>query len=187
MLKGFRDFIMRGNVIELAIAVVIGSAFTAIVTAFTKYIINPLIACFGGANTDGWGFRLVRGNEKTFLDFGSVLTAVINFLIIAAVVYFILVAPMNKLEEIRKKHMGVKEEEVPVTEKDLLLEIRDLLAAQNQVSTPSQTLASTELAENIADSAHSQASSQKIQTSTAQVGTPSSTTSSTTSGKHAKE
>lgn len=71
MLKGFRDFIMRGNVIELAIAVVIGSAFTAIVTAFTKYIINPLIACFGGANTDGWGFRLIRGNEKLFLTLGQ--------------------------------------------------------------------------------------------------------------------
>ena len=171
MLKGFRDFIMRGNVIELAIAVVIGSAFTAIVTAFTKYIINPLIACFGGANTDGWGFRLIRGNEKTFLDFGSVLTAVINFLIIAAVVYFILVAPMNKLEEIRKKHMG----------------IRDLLAAQNQVSTPSQTLASTELAESTADSSHSQASLHGTQTGSSQVGTPSSTASSSASGKHAKE
>ena len=139
MLKGFRDFIMRGNVIDLAIAVVIGSAFTAIVTAFTKYIINPLVACFGGANTDGWGFRLISGNEKTFLDFGSVLTAVINFLIIAAVVYFILVVPMNKLEEVRKKHMGVKEDEVPVTEKDLLLEIRDLLAAENGGTTNTTT------------------------------------------------
>lgn len=83
--------------------------------------------------------------------------------------------------------MGVKEEEVPVTEKDLLLEIRDLLAAQNQVSTPSQTLASTELAESTADSSHSKAPLHGTQTSSSQVGTPSSTASSSTSGKHAKE
>ena len=83
--------------------------------------------------------------------------------------------------------MGVEEEEVPVTEKDLLLEIRDLLAAQNQVSTPSQTLASTELAQTAADSSYSQASLHGTQTGSSQVGIPSSTTSSTTSGKHAKE
>lgn len=130
MLKGFKDFIMRGNVVELAIAVVIGGAFTNIVTAFTKNLINPLIATFGGANTDGWGFRIIESNEKTFMDFGSVLTAVINFLIVAAVVYFVLVVPMNKFEELRKKREGEKEEVKEITEKDLLTEIRDLLQAQ---------------------------------------------------------
>lgn len=136
MLKGFKDFIMRGNVVELSIAVVIGSAFTAIVTAFTNNLINPLIAAFGGANTDGWGFRLIASNEKTFLDFGSVLTAVINFLIVAAVVYFLLVAPMNKFEELRKKRAAVEEEEKEPepTETELLLEIRDLLKAQAEAN-----------------------------------------------------
>lgn len=102
MLKGFKDFILRGNVIELAVAVVIGSAFTAIVTAFTKGIINPLINAING-NVDASGLTVpLRGHDRAdaIVDFGSVITAAINFLIIAAVVYFILIAPMNKLKEI---------------------------------------------------------------------------------------
>ena len=99
MLKGFRDFILRGNVIELAVAVVIGSAFTAIVTAFSTNIINPLIASVGSTEVGGLGFQIRSGNAATFVDFGAVITAIINFLIIAAIVYFILIAPMNKLNE----------------------------------------------------------------------------------------
>lgn len=131
MLQGFKDFIMRGNVIDLAVGVVIGAAFTAIVTAFTDNIINPLIASLGGADFSGLGVHIIPGNEATFVNFGALITAVINFLLIAAVVYFLIVAPMNKLDELQKRHAGVDPEAPKPTEQELLSEIRDLLAAQN--------------------------------------------------------
>lgn len=130
MLKGFRDFILRGNVIELAVAVIIGAAFTAIVTAISDKLIQPLIASLGAADMGGLGFAIRPGNDATFLDFGAVITAVINFLIVAAVVYFVIVLPMNKFNEMRAR--GQVAEEVPPTSEELLLEIRDLLAAQQQ-------------------------------------------------------
>ncbi|PRY46594.1 large-conductance mechanosensitive channel protein MscL [Umezawaea tangerina] len=130
MIKGFKDFLMRGNVIDLAVAVVIGAAFTAIVTAFTSNFINPIIALFGGSNVDGLAVQLNSANEKTVMDFGAIITAVINFAIVAAVVYFILVLPMNKIKERRErgKEAGPSEP----TDTELLKEIRDLLAAQSQ-------------------------------------------------------
>ncbi|MEL4155536.1 large conductance mechanosensitive channel protein MscL [Corynebacterium bovis] len=134
MLKGFKDFILRGNVIELAVAVVIGSAFTAIVTAFTKGIINPLINAING-NVDASGLTVpLRGHDRAdaIVDFGSVITAAINFLIIAAVVYFILIAPMNKLKEIQNRRKGIDPNEAAATETELLEQIRDLLIEQNR-------------------------------------------------------
>ena len=83
-----RDFILRGNVIDLAVAVVIGAAFTAIVTSFADNLINPLIASIGGANADGLGFYIRAGKEATFMDFGKIITSALNFLITAGVVYF---------------------------------------------------------------------------------------------------
>lgn len=129
MLKGFKAFILRGNVIELAIAVVIGTAFTALVTGFTKFIINPVIAAFGGRSVDGLAFYLVPENKATLVDIGSLVTALITFLITAAVVYFLFVVPMNKLSERRQRGdaTDVVEPAVP-TELELLTEIRDLLA-----------------------------------------------------------
>ncbi len=129
MLQGFKEFIMRGNVIDLAVAVVIGGAFTAIVTAFSDNLINPLIAALGGADVSGLGFHIISGNDATFLDFGAVITAAINFLLIAAVVYFVIVAPMNKLNEIAARKRGIpQDEEEPVpADVELLTEIRDLL------------------------------------------------------------
>ena len=123
MLKGFRDFILRGNVIELATAVIIGTAFTAIVTAISDNIINPLIAAVGSPDVGGLGFRIRPDVEATFLDFGAVITAAINFLIVAAVVYFVIIMPMNKLNELRKR--GAAEEDVPPTQEELLAEIED--------------------------------------------------------------
>ena len=134
MLKGFRDFILRGNVIELAVAVVIGTAFTAIVTAFSENIINPLIASVGSTEVEGLGFHIRAGNAATFVDFGAVITAAINFLIIAAIVYFVLVAPMNKLSETLAKRKGVEEDETPASiEAELITEIRDLLQEQKRL------------------------------------------------------
>ena len=132
MLQGFKEFIMRGNVIDLAVAVVIGGAFTAIVTAFSDNLINPLIAALGGADVSGLGFHIISGNDATFLDFGAVITAAINFLLIAAVVYFIIVAPMNKLKEIQEARRGINQddEDVAPTDVELLTEIRDLLSRE---------------------------------------------------------
>jgi large conductance mechanosensitive channel len=94
MLKGFRDFILRGNVMDLAVAVIIGAAFTAIVTALTTSIINPLLgAIIGKPNFDYLVFHLHGGEIK----YGTFITALINFILIAAVVYFFLVIPTQYL------------------------------------------------------------------------------------------
>jgi large conductance mechanosensitive channel len=129
VIKGFRDFILRGNVIELAIAVVIGSAFTALVSAFTANIINPVVASAGGIDAEGLGFRIRRGNDATFVDFGAVLTAVVTFLITAAVVYFVFVVPMNRVNRRLREIAGREEKaETPVpVDVALLTEMRDLL------------------------------------------------------------
>lgn len=129
MLKGFKDFLLRGNIVELAIAVVIGTAFTAVVGKFTELIINPLIAAAGGTGSIGLGIQLgTEGDPKTFIDFGGLITALITFLITALVVYFALVVPMNKISERRKR--GMQPADVAPTDSELLAEIRDLLKAQ---------------------------------------------------------
>lgn len=134
MLQGFRDFILRGNVIDLAVAVVIGGAFTALVTVFGEALINPVVAAIGGPDADGWGVQLVEGNDATFLNVGVVVTAVITFLITAAVVYFVFVAPMNKVKERFAKDEELVDEEVP-PDVALLTEIRDLLAQQRSATS----------------------------------------------------
>ena len=94
MFKGFRDFILRGNVIDLAVAVIIGAAFTAIVTSLTEKIINPLLGAVIGKPNFGYLVGHVNGGEIRYGDF---LTAIVNFLLIAAVVYFFLVLPTQYL------------------------------------------------------------------------------------------
>ncbi len=93
-MKGFKDFITRGNLIELAVAVVIGTAFTAVVTAIVADLITPLIAAIGGKPSFvGLTFTV---NHSTFL-YGAFINALVAFLIIAAVVYFLIVSPMAKI------------------------------------------------------------------------------------------
>ncbi|SFP41926.1 large conductance mechanosensitive channel [Amycolatopsis arida] len=129
MLKGFKDFIMRGNVVDLAVAVVIGTAFTAIVTAFTDGLIRPLINALGGTDAArGLGFNILAGNDATFVDIGGVINAAINFLLIAAVVYFVIVLPVKKLQQRRKR--GQEPGPAEPTDIELLTEIRDLLREQ---------------------------------------------------------
>lgn len=124
MIKGFRDFIMRGNVIDLAIAVVIGAAFGGIVTQLTKSFIEPLIKLMGGGGVHGGAF-IVNGVS---FDWGAFINAVINFFIVAAVLYFFVVTPMNKIMARRKKDEVVAPAAVIVPEDVALLkEIRDLL------------------------------------------------------------
>jgi large conductance mechanosensitive channel len=94
VLKGFRDFILRGNVMDLAVAVIIGTAFTAIVTSLTANIINPLLGALIGKPNFDYLVGHVNGGE---IKYGTFFTAVINFLLIAAVVYFLLVLPAQYL------------------------------------------------------------------------------------------
>ena len=125
MIKGFKDFIMRGNVIDLAVAVVIGSALAAVVASVVENIVNPLLAALGGV-PDTSELWILEVNEAQF-RFGAVLGAILVFLATAAAVYFIIVLPMNKLAERRKA--GIEPEpEAPAEDILLLQEIRDLLA-----------------------------------------------------------
>ena len=109
MLKGFREFILRGSVVDLAIAVVIGTAFTAVVTALVKDLLTPLIAAIAG-KPDFSGLTFTINNSR-FL-YGDVINAIIAFLSVAAVIYFVLIVPMNKIAERRAKPA----EDVPTRE-----------------------------------------------------------------------
>jgi large conductance mechanosensitive channel len=128
MLKGFKDFIMRGNVIELAVGVVIGTAFTAVVTSFTKSFLEPLIKWATGGSGDLAGeYSPTTGVVFTYAAF---INSAITFLLTAAVVYFLIVYPMNKLAERRKRGLE-PESKAPSDEVRLLTEIRDALIAGN--------------------------------------------------------
>lgn len=129
MVAGFKEFVMRGNVIDLAVAVVMGTAVTALVTSFTDAVINPLLAAFGGSDSLGFGFTIVSGNDATFVNIGAVISALINFLIIAAVLYFLLVVPMNKF---RERYMKPADDAPPPEDVALLREIRDELRARRE-------------------------------------------------------
>ncbi|WP_131103582.1 large conductance mechanosensitive channel protein MscL [Ornithinimicrobium sufpigmenti] len=134
MLKGFKDFILRGNVIELAVAVVVGTAFANVVEAMVSGIVTPLLnAVGGGGQVEGLGVPLRPGQENTYLDFAAIINALIVFLITAAVVYFALVAPMNTFQQLRRR--GVEEPEEVSEEIATLREIRDLLAARRTDGT----------------------------------------------------
>ena len=121
MIKGFRDFLMRGNVVDLAVAVVIGAAFGAVIKAFTDGLLNPLIAAiFGKPDLSSVGTFTING---AVFSIGLVLTALINFVIIAAAIYFFVIVPINAI-----KARGAKEEEAEIAEEIVLLrEIRDSL------------------------------------------------------------
>jgi large conductance mechanosensitive channel len=124
MLKGFKDFLLRGNIVELAVAVVIGTAFTALVTAFTQSFLLPLIGLTGGGGVKGLTLTVA---EQDF-TFGVFINAVITFLLTAAVVYFVVVVPMKAIMERRRR--GEEPGPVEPTQVELLVEIRDLLRAQ---------------------------------------------------------
>jgi len=136
MITGFREFILRGNVIDLAVAVVIGAAFTGIVNAIVGSIFNPLIGALFNAQTLATalpvGVPTMSGGVAT-MYFGAVIAAVIQFLLVAIVVYFALIVPINYLKRvsfIRKEQGVVDDKPAPPTELELLAEIRDLLAKE---------------------------------------------------------
>jgi large conductance mechanosensitive channel len=130
MLKGFKEFILRGNVVDLAIAVVVGTAFTALVKALVADILTPLIAAIvGKPNFASLTFTL---HHSSFL-YGDLVNAVITFLAVAFAIYFFVVFPLNKLAE-RRTRGTVPVDELP-PDVALLTEIRDLLARQEGSST----------------------------------------------------
>ena len=128
MLKGFKEFIMRGNVIDLAVAVVIGAAFTAVVTALIENIFNPIIGALFNADSLTNTAIVTIGDAQ--LKFGAVLAALISFLLVAIVVYFVFVLPINTMKEHAeaRRKAGVEDESKPETELDILNDIRKLLA-----------------------------------------------------------
>ncbi|MFI5494238.1 large conductance mechanosensitive channel protein MscL [Actinoplanes sp. NPDC051859] len=127
MFQGFKDFIMRGNVVDLAVGVVIGAAFTAVVTAFTKSFLEPLIRWItGGSGTASGTWSPEKG---VVFDYASFVNAVITFLMTAAVLYFLVVFPLNKLAE-RRKRGEEPPPAAPSEEVKLLTEIRDALVRQ---------------------------------------------------------
>ena len=124
MFKGFKDFIMRGNVVDLAVGVVIGAAFTAVVTALTNGFLKPLIQLLtggSGVNAGKWEPR-----DGIVFDYATFINAVITFLLTAAVIYFLVVFPLNKLAE-RRKSGEEPPPSAPSEEVKLLTEIRDAL------------------------------------------------------------
>ncbi|MBX7450772.1 large-conductance mechanosensitive channel protein MscL [Mycolicibacterium sp. 3033] len=125
MIKGFKEFLARGNVIDLSVAVVIGTAFTALVKAFTDSVIQPLIDRIGAGPDKEYGILKIPLGADKYVDFNAVLSAFINFLLVAAVVYFVIVLPYKKLRE------RGEVEQAQDTELSLLTEIRNLLQETN--------------------------------------------------------
>jgi large conductance mechanosensitive channel len=134
MLREFREFISRGNVMDMAVGIIIGAAFTAIVTSIVEDLINPFISLFtGGIDFSRLGFRLGEGEDAAIFAYGNFVTAVIEFLIIAWAV-FLLVMGVNRIKP-AAEGLALREadEEAPAgpSEKDILIEIRDTLKARS--------------------------------------------------------
>jgi len=127
MLKEFKDFIATGNVMDMAVGIIMGAAVTAIITSLVEDLINPIISLFmGGVDFSGMKYLLGEGEGAASFNYGNFIMAVINFLIIAFVV-FQLVRMVNKMKAAAEAE---KEEEAPAgpSDNDLLVEIRDALA-----------------------------------------------------------
>ncbi|TDC18888.1 large conductance mechanosensitive channel protein MscL [Streptomyces sp. 8K308] len=133
VLGGFRDFLMRGNVVELAVAVVIGAAFTNIVNAMVEGVINPVVGAFGTRDLSAYELCLrgdCAGDSGVAIRWGSVVSATLTFLITAAVVYFLMILPLTRfVARMRRKEETGEVAPLP-TELDLLTEIRDELIAR---------------------------------------------------------
>ena len=135
MIKEFRDFIAHGNVMDLAVGIIIGAAFTAIVTSLVNDIINPLIgAIVGGLDFSNYQIALGVGEHAAAFRYGAFLTAVINFLIIAWVV-FLLVKALNRARAMIPTEKAPDQPKGP-TQEEVLIEIRDLLKARAEPLPP---------------------------------------------------
>ena len=97
-MRGFRNFLLRGDVIVIAVGLVVALAFSMLIAAFTTYIINPFLAAIGGKTGNGLGFYVSDHRAKTFVDIGAFITQIINFVIFMAVVYFVIVVPYKHVQ-----------------------------------------------------------------------------------------
>lgn len=129
--QGFKDFIVRGNVVDLAVGVVIGAAFTGVVTGFTNGFIKPLIQLMGGGSGLDAGKFKVRGVE---FDYATFLNSLITFLITAAVLYFFVILPLNILAE-RRRRGEEPPPKAPAEDIVLLTQIRDALVSSSSSQT----------------------------------------------------
>ncbi len=131
MIQEFKDFIAKGNVMDMAVGIIIGAAFTAIVTSLVDDLINPIISLFmGGIDFSGMGIRLSEGEDGAIFAYGNFIMALINFLIIAWVV-FLLVKMVNRVKEAAETPKEeAPEEPAGPTQEELLVEIRDALKAR---------------------------------------------------------
>jgi large conductance mechanosensitive channel len=125
VLKGFKEFLARGNIVDLAVAVVIGTAFTGLVTKFTDSIIQPLINRIGAGKEASYGILQIGIGGGQTIDLNVLLTALINFVLVAAVVYFLIVVPYNKLRT------SDAAEDAADKQARLLTEIRDALGGKD--------------------------------------------------------
>lgn len=133
MIQGFKDFLLRGNVVDLAVAVVIGAAFTTVIDALVKFFITPLIAAIFGKPDISQVLQFTINSAQ--FSIGAILQAILNFLLVALAVYFIIVVPMNKLMEMRKRG-EIAEPEAPSEDVLLLTQIRDLLGGTDPSGSP---------------------------------------------------
>ena len=155
MLDGFKKFIARGNMVDMAVGVVMGAAVTGIVNALVDSIINPLIAAIFGKTdlSKTWNWTITNwAGENSVISFGSLLNALLNFLIIAIAVYFCIIVPINKLRDMSEKAMAKLkkggDEDVAASQPDLspeeqtvilLQDIRNSLAAQQAAAAAPET------------------------------------------------
>ena len=136
MLEEFKKFLFRGNIVDLAVAVIIGAAFALVVTSFTDGIVSPLIGLIAGQNFDTLTITLVEpdfnaNDPGIVLFYGKVITALINFILVAAVLFFVVVKPMQALQSRRAAgDEPADDTPAPTDEAMLLTEIRDLLRAR---------------------------------------------------------
>lgn len=128
MIQGFKEFISKGNVLDLAVAVIIGASFTPIVKSVTDVIMGIIGAVVGQPNFDSVLQFSINGSDP--IQPGTIITAIVNFLLVAFALYFAIVVPMNALKKRRAKEEAEKAEE-PSEDVKLLSEIRDLLAEKN--------------------------------------------------------
>ncbi len=137
MLDEFKKFLVRGNVIDLAVAVIIGAAFGTVISSFVNDILNPIIGLLGGQDLSTLAITLKDasvedGKPPVLLRYGALLTAILNFMLIAAAIFFLIVKPLNMLAERRRK-AGAPAEDTPAPSDEtvLLAEIRDLLRTRS--------------------------------------------------------
>lgn len=148
MIKGFKEFISRGNAIDLAVGMVVGAAFTLVVNTLVEKVLNPMIGGLAGRpNFDNvMQFTLGDGKDAAVVQPGAVITALVNFILVAAALYLFVVMPMNKWANRTQKEQA-KEEPKPAPDIELLTEIRDLLAAKRTTTEPAPEFGGTDIAD----------------------------------------